>query len=123
MRYLGLVFFVFLLFFACDSEQEKKLFGKWQASALLEDGMPMDVDPLVIGFEFLPNGYYRFNGTLNYKEAGSFKIAGDLLYTIDTINEASSEKAVKITMLTKDSLFIRMNVEGKEQVIKLFKVK
>jgi hypothetical protein len=45
-----------------------------------------------------------------------------LLYTLDTINQASSEKAVKIVNLTPDSLFLKMNEEGKIRIVKLFKV-
>lgn len=108
---------------ACQDYPEKMLIGKWRAAALLEDGMPMPVAPEEVGFEFYPAGYYHFHSTLNYREAGSFFIRGGLLYTLDTLNEASTEKAVKILTLTQDSLFLKMNAEGKEQIVKLARVK
>lgn len=105
----------------CNGMKEKALTGKWQACSVLEDGMPLDVNPDEVKFRFFENGLYTFNSTLSYKEAGTYKIIGDLLYTLDTINEASSEKTVKVMVLTEDSLFIKMNADGKEQLIKLYK--
>lgn len=107
----------------CDSIQEKKLVGKWQGAALFEDGVPMPINPTDIGLEFFSKGFYNFRGTLNYREAGAYSVSGNLLYTLDTINEASTEKSVQILHVTDDSLFLKMNAEGKEQLIKLFKVK
>ena len=111
------------LFNACGEFVDNKLVGTWQGATLLEDGMPMSVDPSEVGFDFYGNGLYQYRSTLNYREAGTFSIRGNLLYTLDTINEASTEKAVKIVTLTEDSLFIKMNAEGKERIVKLAKVK
>ncbi len=113
------------LFFlvACKDIGKQKLLGKWQAAAILEDGMPMPVPVNVVGFEFFPNGFYHFRSTLEYKEAGTFDVKGSYLFTLDTINEASTQKSVQILQVTEDSLFLKMNAEGKEQVIKLFKIK
>lgn len=121
MKKLSLFFLVSALLIACDGIKEKDLLGTWQGAALLEDNMPVDIDPRLIGFEFYPDGFYKFNSTLNYREAGTYKVRGDLLYTLDTINEASTEKAVKILKLMPDSLFIKMNAEGRERIIKLFR--
>ena len=111
-----------ILLGACSNIQEKKLLGKWQASSLMEDGMPMPVTPSEVGFEFFEKGYYHFRSTLNYREAGIFSVNGSLLYTMDTINEASTEKSVQILNLTKDSLFLKMNADGKLRIVKLFRL-
>lgn len=108
-----------LLLVGCGNMQEQKLVGKWQATSMMEDGMPIPVPPSEVGFEFLSNGYYHFRSTLNYKEAGTFSVSNGLLYTLDTLNEASTEKSVQILDLTKDSLFLKMNDEGKERIVKL----
>lgn len=112
-----------ITFLGCANIQEKKLVGKWQGASLIEDGMPMQVSPTDIGFEFFNKGYYHFRSTLNYREAGTYSVNGNLLYTLDTINEASTEKSVQILQVTDDSLFLKMNAEGKEQLVKLFRVK
>lgn len=122
MKKVGFIFFLLLGIAACGNVQEKMLIGQWQAAAVLEDGMPMPISPSDIGFEFSPNGQYSFRSTLLYREAGSFSVDGNLLFTLDTINEASTEKSVQIMQVTPDSLFLKMNAEGKEQIIKLFKI-
>jgi hypothetical protein len=112
-----------LMLAGCANVQEQQLVGKWQAASLMEDGMPIPVPPTEVGFEFFPNGFYHFRSTLNYKEAGTFSVNSSLLYTLDTLNEASTEKSVQILDLTQDSLFLKMNAEGREQIVKLGKVK
>ena len=102
MKGLSLIFCISLALVACSNFQEKKLLGKWQGASLMEDGMPIPVPPAEVGFEFFNNGYYHFRSTLGYKEAGTFSVSGALLYTMDTINEASTEKSVQILSVTKD---------------------
>ena len=123
MKNFSLVAVICLIAFSCNDWRVKKLCGKWQAAEMIEDEMPVLMDLSMVSLEFFSNGHYQYNGTLKYHEAGTFSVQGDLLYTLDTINEASSEKAVKIIELSSDSLFIKMNVEGKVRVVKLFKVK
>lgn len=122
MKGLSLILLTLMLV-GCANVQEQKLVGKWQATSLVEDGMPIPVPPSEVGFEFFPNGYYHFRSTLNYKEAGTFSVANSLLYTLDTLNEASTEKSVQILDLTPDSLFLKMNNEGKERIVKLGRLK
>ena len=50
----------------------------------------------------------RYKGTLNHKESVFFDIKGDLLLTLDTLNNGSAEKAVEILKLSRDSLVIKM---------------
>lgn len=108
-----------LLLTACGPYSKKDLMGSWQATLVLEEGDSLTIDPAEVQFEFTSAAAYTFQSTLNYQEAGTFSIDGRLLYTVDTLNNASTEKAVEITLLTKDSLFLRMMSEGKERVIKL----
>ena len=112
-----------LTLFGCDSYSESKLFGSWRGVGVLENEIPLDLDPAEIRFQFLENGLYSFQSTFNYREAGTYKIDGDLLYTMDTINQASSEKAVRVISLSNDSLVIKMRSEGKDRLVKLLRVK
>lgn len=122
MKGLSLILLTLLPIVSCTNVQEQKLVGTWQASSLMEDGMPIPVPPSEVGFEFFKNGDYHFRSTLNYEEAGIFSVKGSLLYTLDTLNEASTEKSVQILSLTKDSLFLKMNADGKLRTVKLFRV-
>jgi hypothetical protein len=108
---------------ACQNVGKQKLVGKWQAVSILEDGMPMPIPVSVVGFEFYNNGYYNFRSTLEYKEAGTYDVSSNFLYTLDTVNEASTQKIVQIMQVAEDSLLLKMNADGKEQLIKLFKSK
>lgn len=111
-----------LLFFnACADQHATNIPGNWQAIEVLEKDKAMEVDPTKIKFWFGENNQYRYEGTLNYREAGTYHIENQYLYTIDTVNQASTEKAVEIVLLTTDSLFIRMSENGKERLMKLKK--
>lgn len=123
MKLKGLLAVFFLGWMACQPSQEQMLCGKWQAFETLENDMPLKVDHSEIGFEFNDKGFYKFTSTLGYRESGRFSIKGDMLFTLDTVNKASSEKAVQIEKLTADSLFLRMNADGNERILKLYKVK
>lgn len=123
MKQILLPLIISIGIYACQDVAKQKLIGKWQAASISEDGMPMPVPVNVIGFDFSPNGYYNFRSTLEYKEAGTFEVSGSLLYTLDTINEASTQKSVQILQVTNDSLFLKMNADGKEQLLKLYKIK
>lgn len=106
----------------CMDSQSRKICGEWKAIEVTEEGMPIEMDLSAVKFHFYSNGFYNYNSTLNYVEAGTYSIDGDLLYTLDTINKASSEKAVRIMSLTSDSMSIKMLANGIERVFKLAKV-
>ena len=116
---ISLFLFLLLAFASCENKFSSQLIGKWQAFELLEEGTPLEVQPEVINFNFMENGMYTYQGTLTYKEAGSYYLKSDLLYTLDTINEGSVEKAVRIMSINSDSLLIKMNDRGKERIMKL----
>ncbi len=122
MKYIIALLALGSIVVACGNPYEKKLLGKWQAVAVLENDTPMDINPEVIWFQFSPHQQYEYHGTLKYREAGSYYLESKYLHTIDTINQASTEKAVEITRLTDDSLFLRMSEGSKERIIKLVRI-
>lgn len=107
----------------CDPYEEEKLVGEWQASYISENGQPLNIDYTPINFMFTTDGFYHFNSTIDYKEAGTYYLNGDLLFTLDTLNSASSEKAVQVMDLTEDSLHLKMMANGKDKLMKLYRVK
>ncbi len=123
MRTSFALLITFLLAAACGNSFQNNIIGDWQAVAVLEDEMPLEVNTEVIQFRFDKNHHYTYNGTLKYHEAGTYHIESKYLYTIDTVNRASTEKAVEIVKLTEDSLFLKMNEGGKERIMKLGKIK
>jgi len=115
------VLFAFMI--GCAGVDHNLLVGNWQLIELSEGGAPVEADIQVVRFHFDPNNQYQFHGTLNYKEAGTYYIDEQYLFTVDTLNRATTEKAVQIVHLTPDSLFLKMNDGGKERLMKLVKVK
>lgn len=122
MKNLGIGLVLIILMNSCATINKSLLVGKWQAIELLEDGQPMEADIEVIHFQFDKNRQYTYAGTLNYHEAGVYSIESKYLYTLDTLNQATTEKAVEIVQLTKDSLRLRMNDTGKERLMILKKM-
>lgn len=112
-----------VMLFSCSAPKKDMLVGDWQAVDLVEAGMPVEADIEVVQFHFDKNNQYQYHGTLNYEEAGTYYVESSYLFTTDTLNRATTEKAVEITQLTEDSLFIKMNDGGKERIMKLVKVK
>lgn len=98
---------------ACGPNIPPELPGRWQGVELTQAGDSVAVDPADIQFFFTDGGRYFFQSTLNYREAGRFRVQDSLLVTLDTTRQAR-EKAVQIKKLSLDSLVIRM-LENKEE--------
>jgi hypothetical protein len=121
MRKFGI--FLFIIFFtSCQPYRQEQLIGTWQGVEIIEEGQPLDIDPGLIRLTFDNEKHYTYQSTLNYREAGRFSLQSKFLFTTDTINRASSEKAVEILQLTPDSLFLKMSEAGRERIVKLVKI-
>ncbi|GJM36054.1 MAG: hypothetical protein DHS20C18_50550 [Saprospiraceae bacterium] len=104
---------------SCAPYDQDKLVGSWQAISVLEEGEPLGVETEVIRIIFSPDASYSYYSTLNYEESGSYYLDSKYLFTTDTINQASTEKAVEILLLTEDSLHLKMMDTGKERILKM----
>lgn len=113
--------FLLLLLTACSPVDKSLIKGEWRGIAVTEEGAPVNVDPGLIRMSFEDKGY-AYHSTLNYREAGSYHIDSQYLYTTDTLNQASTEKAVEIVKLTADSLVLKMNESGRERILMLEKL-
>jgi len=100
-----------LFFFSCKGNKESMLVGTWTASAVAQDKRNLKVDLNKIKFQFDDTGTYKFTSTLDYMEAGSYKVDGEKLVTTDTINTKKT-KAVLIQKLDADTLMLRMKNEA-----------
>lgn len=105
---------------ACGPNIPPELPGRWQGVALTEAGDSVAVDPAEVEFTFTDGGRYFFQSTLNYREAGHFRMQDSLLITLDTTRQAR-EKAVQIRRLTLDTLIIRMLENERERLLTLRK--
>ena len=111
------------LFLGCSPYRQRDLVGEWQAVVISQEGDSLLIDPKVVQFTFNKNEGYTFKSTLNYQESGTYYILNKRLFTIDTLNRASTEKSVEILLLTPDSLHLKMSDAGKGRLMKLVKQK
>ena len=119
MRIALAVLMLSFAFFACDPYSDSDLAGSWHAVEITEEGDSLAVDLKGIRFEFTDNARYYFHSTLNYEEAGTYRLDGPYLFSTDTTQEVSREKAVEIVLLNNDSLQLRMQELGKERIMLL----
>lgn len=116
--------FIFILLFAvssCSPFKVETLIGDWQADAVLESNIPLEVDVSEISFSFHEDLNYDYYSTIGYSESGQFQIDKNLLITKDTTRANASEKKVQILILTQDSLHIKMNNRGKLRIMQLYR--
>jgi len=122
--FLSISFVFLFLGNACQTESaQERMIGNWEAFQFLEEGDSVKIDPSEIKFSFGQNGRYHFSSTLNYKEAGTYKMAETVLYTTDTLTLSSIEKAVLIKKINQDTLVLEMKQENKNQVLSLKRIK
>lgn len=106
---------------ACDKYANADLAGNWEVVSLTEAGDSLALDLSAIRFQFTEDGYYQFHSTLDYREAGTYRMDGPYLFSTDTLQPPLREKAVEITYLSADTLSLRMKEMGKERLMILEK--
>jgi len=121
MRPIHLIYILLFTVSSCSPFKVDTLIGSWQADAVLESNIPMDVDVSEISFFFREDFSYDYFSTIGYAESGYFEIDKNLLITKDTTRNKATEKKVQILVLTQDSLHIKMNNRGKLRIMQLFK--
>ena len=115
-------FYLFLLFFitSCSNPLEKAVLGNWTATIITEEGKKLNVNPGEVKLNIQESGNYNYSSTLNYKEAGSWFLDENLLFTNDTIHKAG-QKAVMILEAKQDTIILKMLENGKERLLTLAK--
>ena len=122
MKHFLLFFLLVTFLFACGpAYSPEELSGDWTGLRFTQEGDSVPIDPAQLRFRFDETGEYTFNGTLRYEESGNYRLERDLLYTKDASRDTSMEKAVKILQLDPDTLVLKMNAAGREQLLTLKK--
>jgi hypothetical protein len=118
----GHVFFSLLMFFftSCQTIDGSKLEGHWRAASVIEEGIPLDIDLSEISFTF-QDAFYSYYNTPILEENGIYELSGNRLITTDTTSQNKMKKTVQVVVLTQDSLHLRMNASGREQILKLYR--
>lgn len=111
-----------LMFCSCHPVDRSLLEGFWLAEKVTEEGNELDLDLSDLGFEFKGQNHYIYYNTEFLSEEGVYEVNGMTLVTTDTSGNNPMRKAVEIILLTRDSLHLRMNAGGKEQVLYLYRM-
>ena len=119
MKSNWLMAIIVLLLSSCNnnSENNKLIVGNWTGSEWLVDGAVSTRNPQDAHFTFNDKGAYSFEYA-DSKEAGTYKIENDMLFTTPA---GQKEIMVKIVKLTKDSLVFDMNRGGQPETLTLLK--
>ena len=117
-----MIFFTVLVYSGCSDLSSSDLIGSWEAVSVTEAGLPLEVDYPLIRLDIMKDGTYKYQGTLNYHEAGQWHIKAHHLYTMDTLKPGAGEKAVLISSLTRDSFELKMSENETERIMKMVRV-
>lgn len=115
---MAAVFYCALSLTSCSMWKSHQLQGQWQGVRLMEGKDSVAVDPSLIQLT-IEKESYSFSSTLNYREAGSWRLEDEVLYTTNKLVDNPYEKAVYILQLKRDTLVLWMMDDGKERVLTL----
>ena len=102
---------IFLSFSSCNFIANYQIIGVWKATEIFEnDKILKDKTLENIVLQFNDEGNYSYEGTLNYKEAGKFKISNNSLLLTTQLKE---EKELHIESLNSKKLVLLMEDSGK----------
>jgi len=107
--------FIFLSFFlslcSCNFIANYQIVGVWKATEIFEnDKILKDKTLENIILQFNDEGNYSYEGTLNYKEAGKFKVSSNSLFLT---TQSKEEKELHIESLNSKKLVLLMEDSGK----------
>ena len=107
--------FIFLSLFlslsSCHFIANYQIIGVWKATEIFEnDKILKDKTLENIVLQFNDEGYYTYEGTLNYKEAGKFKVKSNSLFLS---NQSEEEKELHKEALNSKKLVLLMEDAGK----------
>ena len=102
---------ILLALSSCNFIANYQIVGVWKATEIFEnDKILKDKTLENIVLQFNDEGYYTYEGTLNYKEAGKFKVKRSSLFLS---SQSEEEKELHIEALNSKKLVLLMEDAGK----------
>ena len=102
---------ILLIFSSCNFIANYQIIGVWKATEIFEnDKILKDKTLENIVLQFNDEGNYTYQGTLNYKEAGKFKVKRSSLVLS---SQSEEEKELHIEALNSKKLILLMEEAGK----------
>ncbi len=104
------------------SPDARLLEGRWRLTGYYQDGQALSVPLDSVGLVLHPNQEYEFRSIGFYREKGAFRCSSSYLFLRDSTKNDAQERALKILLLTEDSLKLKMQHAEKEQVLFFSKI-
>ena len=102
---------ILLIFSSCNFIANYQIIGVWKATEIFEnDKILKDKTLENIVIQFNDEGDYTYQGTLNYKEVGKFKVKSNSLFLS---SQSEEEKELHIEALNSKKLILLMEDAGK----------
>ena len=102
---------ILLALSSCNFIANYQIVGVWKATEIFEnDKILKDKTLENIILQFNDEGNYSYEGTLNYKEAGKFKVKRSSLFLS---SQSEEEKELHIEALNSKKLILLMEDSGK----------
>jgi hypothetical protein len=117
------LFFCLLIFITSCAVDEQSLTGTWKAAAFYENGQAANTALDSVKLVLNADHQYEFHSQGFYKEMGTWKSSVNYLFFTDMSVQPPKEKMLKVLYQSKDSLKLRMEQNGAEQVLFLGRVK
>jgi hypothetical protein len=114
---------LFLVLVAGCYIDERSLHGEWQAAAFYENSQLLQVPLDSVSLHFTDDGLYHFSSLGYYREDGYFRTSMHYLLLTDTSTTPSQDHILKILDLSADTLTLRMERGGNEQMLVLARKK
>ncbi len=117
------IFLLGSLIFICACAPDARLLeGAWRLTGYYQDGQTIPVPLDSVGLVLHPNRIYEFRSIGLYREKGAFRTSSSYLFLRDSTRNEAEERALKILLLTEDSLKLKMQRADKEQVLFFSKI-
>ena len=111
-----------LTFISACAPDTRLLEGAWRLTGYYQDGQAIQVPLDSVGLVLHPNRIYEFRSIGLYREKGAFRTSASYLFLRDSTRRDAEERALKILLLTEDSLKLKMQRAEKEQVLFFSKI-
>lgn len=102
---------------------ESSLAGDWRATAFYENGQTVNTKIDSVRLSIYPDHHYQFYSQGFYQEAGTWKSSINYLFFNDTTANPPKERMLKVLFQSADSIKLKMESNGAEQVLFLGRIK
>lgn len=111
------LFLLFLMSVSACAIDEQEIGGTWQAVAFFENGRSINIPLDSVQLKLSESRVYRYRSIGLYSEAGHWESTINYLLLTDTTSVNKTQRLIKVVYQSSDSLKLKMEQDGKEQIL------